>query len=237
VLSPNVFIARRTIIAGFALALAVLSACSYDSSAPTYPDGPPPSPVLSAADVVYCRGAEPAWVAFQDGDGAWTRAQPIASGQYTSFHHDFASSRAAVARAQQFASGLTSLAILYAIPSELGLVSDTAFQQCSGDALETPFSRDGNHQDSRGARVAGGGRPRVAGERLPQQELLERNPGPEPERSRAEAADRPRRDLDHLDAARRHAEFRMDRTVSQAERAGRALRGGLHGRERVLVEP
>ena len=136
-LSPNVFIARRTIIAGLALALAALSACSYDSSAPTYPDDPPPSPTLSAADVVYCRGAEPAWVAFQDGDGAWTRAQPIASGQYTSFHHDFASNRAAVARAQQFASGLTSLAILYAIPSELGLASDTAFQQCSGDALKT----------------------------------------------------------------------------------------------------
>lgn len=133
-LSPNVFVARRTLIA--ALATSALSACGYDSSAPTYPDGPP-NPAPSAADVVYCRGAEPAWVAFQDGDGPWTRAQPIASGQFTTFHHDFTSNRGAVARAQQFASGLTSLSILYAIPSELGFASDTAFQQCSGDALKT----------------------------------------------------------------------------------------------------
>ena len=135
--SPNVFIARRTIVAGLALALSLLTACNSDSSAPTEPDGPPPSPTPSAVDVVYCRGAEPAWVAFQDGDGAWTQALPIASAQYTSFHHDFTSNRGAVARALQFASGLTSLSILYGVPSEIGLVSDTAFQQCSSDALKT----------------------------------------------------------------------------------------------------
>src|SRR6185436_654181 len=135
--SPNVLIARRTMVAGLALALSLLTACNSDSSAPTEPDGPSPTPTASAIDVVYCRGAEPAWVAFQDGDGAWTQAQPIASGQFTSFHHDFNANRGAVARAVQFASGLTSLSILYGVPSELGLVSDTAFQQCSSDALKT----------------------------------------------------------------------------------------------------
>src|SRR5215211_4350779 len=117
----------------------MLSACSDYSPAPTYPDIPslPPSPTPSTVDVAYCRGAEPAWVAFQDGDGAWTRAQPIPAGPYTTFHHAFTSNRGAVARAQEFASGLTSLSILYGLPSELGIVSDTAFQQCSTDALRT----------------------------------------------------------------------------------------------------
>jgi hypothetical protein len=137
VLSPNVSSIRRAIVAELVLALAVLPACSsYDSSAPTYPTDPPPGPVASAVDVVYCRGAEPLWAAFQDGDGAWTRAQPIASGQYTKFHHDFTSTRGAFARATQFASGLTSLSILYGVPSELGIVGDTTLQ-CSGDALRT----------------------------------------------------------------------------------------------------
>lgn len=136
-LSPNVFTIRRAIVAELLLALSVLTACSYDSSAPVYPTDPSPSPTLSAVDVVYCRGAEPAWLAFQDGDGAWTNAQPIASGQYTKFHHDFASNRGAVARGAELAAGFQTLSILYGAPSELGLVSDTARQQCSGDALRT----------------------------------------------------------------------------------------------------
>ena len=133
-LSPNVSTIRRAIVAELVLALSVLSACGHDSPDPTYPTEPAPTPTPSAVDVVYCRGAEPAWVAFQDGDGAWTRAQPVASGQYTAFHHDFTSDRGAVARATEFASGLTTLSILFAAPSELGVVSDTAFQQCSAGA-------------------------------------------------------------------------------------------------------
>lgn len=135
-LSPNVFTIRRAPVAELLLALSVLSACSDDSSAPVYPTDPP-SPTPSAVDVVYCRGAAPAWVAFQDGDGAWTHAQPIASGQYTKFHHDFTSNRGAVARAAELPGGFRTLSLLYGAPSELGLVSDTAFQQCSGDALRT----------------------------------------------------------------------------------------------------
>jgi hypothetical protein len=52
VFSPNVFTARRTIVAGLSLGLSVLAACSYDSSAPTYPVDPAPNPTPSAADVV-----------------------------------------------------------------------------------------------------------------------------------------------------------------------------------------
>ncbi len=134
-LSPNVSNIRRAVVAP--LALAVLSACGYDSSDPTYPTEPSPNPTPSSVDVVYCRGAEPGWVAFQDGDGAWTHAQPVASGQFTKFHHDFTSNRGAVARASELAAGFRSLSILYGAPSELGLASDTAFQQCSAGVLRT----------------------------------------------------------------------------------------------------
>jgi len=137
VLSPNVVTTHRSIVAGFVLALSVLSACSHDSSDPVYPTEPPPSPASSAVEVAYCRGAEPLWVAFQDGDGAWTRANPIASGQYTTFHHDFTSNRGAVARAAELPGGFRTLSILYGAPSELGLASDTAFQRCSADARRT----------------------------------------------------------------------------------------------------
>lgn len=135
-LSPNVFTTRRSVVVA-GLALSALSACSYDASDPTYPADPPPSPTPSAVDVAFCRGAEPLWVAFQDGDGAWTHARPIAGGQLTTFHHDFTSARGAVARAVELPGGFRTLSILYGAPSELGLVSDTAFQHCSTDAQRT----------------------------------------------------------------------------------------------------
>jgi hypothetical protein len=137
VFSPNVFTARRAVVAEVLLALSVLSACSYDSSNPTYPTDPPPSPTPSAVDVAYCRGAEPLWVAFQDGDGAWMHVRPVASGQYTTFHYVFTQARGAVARAAELPGGFRTLSILYGAPSELGLVSDTAFQQCSAEAQRT----------------------------------------------------------------------------------------------------
>ena len=96
-ISQNVFAARRSIAGALVLALSALSACSHDSPDPTYPTEPPPSPTSSAVDITYCRGAEPVWVAFQDGDGAWTRARPVANGAYTTFHGDFTANRGAVA--------------------------------------------------------------------------------------------------------------------------------------------
>jgi hypothetical protein len=128
--------ARRSIAGALVLALSALSACSHDSPDPTYPTEPPPSPTSSAVDITYCRGAEPVWVAFQDGDGAWTRARPVANGAYTTFHGDFTANRGAVARAAALPGDLTSLSITYGAPAELGLVSDTAFQ-CTADALRT----------------------------------------------------------------------------------------------------
>src|SRR5947209_10185286 len=55
---------------GVLLLIAAVSACS-DGTLPSAP--PPPPPPISVA-VAYC--IQPAWVAFQDGEGAWTQAQP-----------------------------------------------------------------------------------------------------------------------------------------------------------------
>ena len=135
-----VTIAPRALGVVVALMLSALSACS-SSDTPAGPTGPvitpPQPPTPSLIDIAYCRGGEPAWVAYQDGDGPWTRVLPTASGQFTTFRLSFTATRGAVARAAQLAGGLTTLSVLYGLPSELRIVSDTAFQQCTGEALRT----------------------------------------------------------------------------------------------------
>ena len=71
---------------------AIVSACADSMTAP----GPstPPGPVT--ATVSYCAGLEPLWVAFQDGDGAWTRALPTVSDGMTVFQFAFASNRSGI---------------------------------------------------------------------------------------------------------------------------------------------
>src|SRR5438094_457843 len=64
-----------------------VSACS-DGTLPSAP--PPPPPPISVA-VAYC--IQPAWVAFQDGEGAWTQAQPTPSGSNTTFRYEFSAGR------------------------------------------------------------------------------------------------------------------------------------------------
>jgi hypothetical protein len=134
-----VTIAPRALGVVVALTLSALSACSsYDAPAgPTEPVVTPPQPTPSVVDLAYCRGGEPAWLAYQDGDGAWTRVLPSTSGALTTFRLAFTQSRGAVARVALLPGGLTTLSILYGLPSELRIVSDTAFQQCSGEALRT----------------------------------------------------------------------------------------------------
>src|SRR5205814_10341829 len=59
---------------------------------------------------------------------------------------------------------------------------------------------------------------------MPQDQLLERDAGPESERSRAESADRACGDLQHPGAAVVESEFSVDRAVGQAQRARRPRR-------------
>ena len=109
--SPDRYLTR---CAG-AFALALLAACGDHASSGTDPH---PRPEPTPVDVVFCTGAQPIWLAFQDGEGAWTRAQPTIAGSLATFHLGFTENRGAVAMAQRFAN-LTSLSIQYGAPAEL----------------------------------------------------------------------------------------------------------------------
>ena len=119
------------------LALAIgVAACGdyqHDPAAP-YPN---PNPEPTTVDVAFCNGAQPQWVAFEDGDGEWTRAEPSVAGQLASYRHTFNSNRAAIATARVFASGLTSLTIQYATPAELTIAGDARPDLCGIIADDT----------------------------------------------------------------------------------------------------
>src|SRR5881628_3841541 len=106
--------------------VAAVSACS-DGTLPSAP--PPPPPPITVA-VAYCSGLEPTWVAFQDGDGAWTQAQPIVSGPHTTFRYAFSAKRGGIATTTLFRSGITSLSVQYGTPAELTMVGDTNPRDC-----------------------------------------------------------------------------------------------------------
>src|SRR5262245_23843017 len=106
----------RTALAAFlALLVEILAACS-DATTSVMPPPPPPPQTLTVA---FCDFNVPIWVAFQDGDGAWTRAQPLVSPGKTEFTHTFTAARGAVARVLQAGPGLTSRVVLYGTPEEL----------------------------------------------------------------------------------------------------------------------
>ena len=112
---------------------AIVSACADSMTAP----GPatPPGPVT--ATVSYCAGLEPLWVAFQDGDGAWTRALPTVSDGKTVFQFTFASKRGAIATATAGGQGITDLHVLYGSPAELEAEGDVSPRFCTSAATKT----------------------------------------------------------------------------------------------------
>jgi hypothetical protein len=113
---------KAVLIAG----LALVSACSDSTSPSKRPGGP-----TTTVAVAFCAGAEPSWLAFQDGDGGWTQAQPIINGLRITFEGTFTSDRAAVATARVFRR-LTSVSVQYGAPAELAIVGDTNPLQCGG---------------------------------------------------------------------------------------------------------
>src|SRR5439155_5740363 len=105
--------------------LLMLYACTDNTiSAP-----PPPPP--SNVSVAYCAGLEPMWVAFQNGDGAWTRALPTTSNGNVVFQATIASTLGGIATLFQGGFGLTSLQVLFGAPEELESVAFTNPRFCS----------------------------------------------------------------------------------------------------------
>ena len=98
-----------------------------------------PHPISDQAiAVTYCAAAAPVWVAFQDGDGAWTRALPEASGGNVAFRHEFSSNRGAVATVVPIIDGeFTLLQVLYGAPAELSTFGDTSRAGCVGTSVKT----------------------------------------------------------------------------------------------------
>src|SRR3989440_10124989 len=104
--------------------VAAISACSNG----TLPSTPPPPPPPISVAVAYC--IQPAWVAFQDGDGAWTRAQPVLSGSNTTFRSEFSAGRGAIATLCRVGDNMTVLSVLYGTPAELVTAGDTKPRDC-----------------------------------------------------------------------------------------------------------
>ncbi len=118
-----------------ALALVGLAACQSTYGTGTGDGGGTPPPPTAVA-VAYCSGLEPNWVAFQDGDGAWTRIQGSPAGGRVRFSSLFSATRGAVATLKHSAD-LTILSVLYGTPTELATVGDTNPRDCGPFVAKT----------------------------------------------------------------------------------------------------
>jgi hypothetical protein len=117
------------VLYGFALV-----GCS-DSVAPR-PDGPPDPLTVS---VPFCDAIAPRWVAFQDGDGEWTRAQPDERDGLATYRFDFVHDRGAIAVVLPLLveDHASVLQVLYGAPEELAQVQQTNPFLCDDDSLRT----------------------------------------------------------------------------------------------------
>ena len=110
------------------LLFAALTACSDPIGSVPPPPPPPPPPPTSVA-VAFCAGLEPAWVAVQDGNGAWTRVQPAMNGANTVFRTEMAADRGAIATVSRSAA-FAVVSVFYGTPAELETVGDTNPRHC-----------------------------------------------------------------------------------------------------------
>jgi hypothetical protein len=132
---PAVSISRSSIPSAHVALTFILCA----AAAACHDDVAAPHPISDhAIAVTYCAAAAPLWVAFQDGDGAWTRALPEASGGNVAFRHEFTSNRGAVATVVPIIDGeFTLLQVLYGAPAELTTFGDTSRAGCEGTSAKT----------------------------------------------------------------------------------------------------
>ena len=92
------------------LLLSALLACTDAMTSSLTP--PPPT------SVAYCEPYTPLWVAFQNGDGAWTRALPTGTSGGSVFQYTFSSNRGGVATVLDGPSGTTFLHVSYGTPQD-----------------------------------------------------------------------------------------------------------------------
>jgi hypothetical protein len=111
--------------------LALLSACSDAVSPPL-----PPPPEVQTVSVAFCDPYAPLWLGYQDGDGAWTRAQPTVASGNTVFQFTFSANRGAVATVLATAPGTTFLQVLYGTPEELASVGINGPRLCGPTATK-----------------------------------------------------------------------------------------------------
>ena len=116
-------------VAVVALWSALLAACTDATMVATPPQPPPPPP--TSITVFYCAPFAPVWVAFQDGDGPWTRAQPVVAIGTTAFSYGFSANRGAIATVRQAGPAITLLQVLYGAPEELATESVNTPRLCS----------------------------------------------------------------------------------------------------------
>lgn len=117
--------------------VAAVSACSDGMLTSAPPPPPPPPPPPTTVSVAYCTGLEPDWVAFQDGDGAWTHAQPTVSGPNTTFRYEFSAGRGAIATRTRSGGDISILSVLYGTPAELATAGDTNSRDCGPPLSKT----------------------------------------------------------------------------------------------------
>ena len=137
------------------LALSMLSACNdRNVVGPTVVD--PGGGPLTTVDVLFCRDEAPAWVAFQDGDGAWTTASPILDGRHALYRHSFAANRGGIATGQRFNVGLTTLNVSYGAPAELAAFGNTFPEDCAESGPKALLGMIAGLGDNQVATVSGG---------------------------------------------------------------------------------
>jgi hypothetical protein len=96
------------------------------------------SPAPLAITVPFCDAVAPIWVAFQDGDGTWTRAAGEANGGVTRFRKEFLSPRGGIATVSPLLNGsVTVLRVLYGTPTEISNEGDTLHVECDAVAAKT----------------------------------------------------------------------------------------------------
>lgn len=151
---PHIF--TRSGAAVLILALSILAACN-DKIIVGPPGVDPGGPSTTSVDVLFCAGdGAPAWVAFQDGDGAWAQTTPIIDDHHAIYRHSFSANRAGMAVGQRFSVGLTSLNVSYGTPAELPGFGNTFFGDCGASAPKALLGTVAGLDDDHVAAITGG---------------------------------------------------------------------------------